>query len=230
MGITQTQAGNMTQSELCKKIDQTLLKADTTPEEIQKICADAVLYKFAAVCVPPYYLEKASKWIEKSEVKLCTVIGFPLGYHHVAVKVEECKRAIEDGADELDAVVNIAAVKSGDWEYVSNELDRLVTMIRMKDRLLKIIFETALLTEDEILHLCDLCLQFNVDFAKTSTGFSTKGAEVETIRLMKSRLGNKVKIKASGGIRTYNDAIAMIEAGADRIGTSSGVVIIQGMQ
>lgn len=216
----------MKKNGLNQRIDHTLLRANATAEDVKKLCDEAVEHGFAAVCIPPYYLEKAARWIAGSSVRLCTVIGFPMGYQHVAAKVEECKRAIEEGADELDAVVNIAAVKNGDWDYVSNEIDRLTTMVRMKDKVFKLIFETALLTEDEILHLCDLCIQYNVDYAKTSTGFSTKGAVAETIKLMKSRLGEKVKIKASGGIKSYQDAVAMIEAGADRIGTSSGVEIV----
>lgn len=216
----------MKKSDLNQKIDHTLLRADARSEEIIKLCNEAVKYSFAAVCVPPYYLETAKKILKGSNVNLCTVVGFPLGYQHIAVKVEECKRAIDEGADELDVVINIAAVKNGDWDAIHAELDHLSTMISMKDRIFKLIFETALLTQDEIIKLCELCIQYKVDFAKTSTGFSTKGAEVETIRLMYSILKTKVKIKASGGIKTRATAEAMIEAGADRLGTSSGVDIV----
>lgn len=216
----------MKKSDLNKKIDHTLLRADATGTDIKKLCEEAVKYKFAAVCVPPYYLEQAKKLLKDSDVKLCTVVGFPLGYQHIAVKVEECKRAIDDGADELDVVINIAAVKNGDWDAVRAELDHLSTMIRMKDRVFKLIFETALLTEDEIRRICLLCIEYKIDYAKTSTGFSTKGAEIETVMLMHSILGSKVKIKASGGIKTRETAEAMIRAGADRLGTSSGVSIV----
>ncbi|MBK9255807.1 MAG: deoxyribose-phosphate aldolase [Saprospiraceae bacterium] len=218
----------MKKSDINQRIDHTLLRANATNTEIQQLCEEAVKFGFATVCIPPYYIGKAKKWLQKSKVGICTVIGFPLGYQHIAVKVEECKKAIEEGADELDVVVNIAAVKNGDWDTISSEVDHLATMTRMRDKVIKLIFETAYLNEDEIRQLCELCIRNEVDYAKTSTGFANEGAKVETIRFMSEILGDKVKIKASGGIKTKEHAEQMIEAGADRIGTSSGVSIVEG--
>ena len=218
------------QKTVAQTIDHTLLKPNATANDIAKLCEEALEYNFATVCIPPYYLDQCFKVLENSSVGLSTVIGFPLGYQHIAAKVEECKRAIESGVDELDVVVNIAAVKSGDWDAVESELDRISTTIRMRGKIMKLIFENCFLTDTEIIKLCKLCNLYYIDYAKTSTGFGTHGALVEHLALMRSNLGDHVKIKASGGIKDYNTLSVMIKAGADRIGTSSGVAIIKEME
>lgn len=208
-------------------IDHTILKPDTNSEQIRQLCQEALTYGFAAVCVPPYFVSLANDILAESNVKIATVIGFPFGYSTIAAKVEEAKRAIEDGAVELDVVVNIAAIKDARWNYVQNELDILTTTCHLQDKKIKIIFETGLMNEAEIIKLCQISTAIGADFVKTSTGFSSTGASVEVVQLMKNNIPNTIKIKASGGIRTISDAEAMIVAGADRIGTSSGVAMIQ---
>ena len=209
-------------------IDHTALSPVLTKEGATQLCEEAKKFKFKAVCVPPYLVSHVSKWKyqNKADFKIATVVGFPLGYNDLAVKTQECKTAFEDGVDEIDAVINVSAVKSGDWDLITDEFDRLSTFLGMKGKVLKIIFETAYLTREEIAKLCSLCLKFGVDFAKTSTGFAHSGADIDTIAFMKSVLGDKVKIKASGGIRDAETALKMIAAGASRIGTSSGLKII----
>ncbi len=208
-------------------IDHTILKPDTNSEQIRQLCNEALQYSFAAVCVPPYFVALASSILEKSNVKVATVIGFPFGYSSIAAKVEEAKRAIQDGAVELDVVVNIAAIKDTRWNYVQNELDILTTTCHLQDKKIKIIFETSLLSEAEIIKLCQISTDIGADFIKTSTGFNGGGASVEVVQLMKNNIPNTIKIKASGGIRTLADAEAIIAAGADRIGTSSAVTKMQ---
>ncbi len=213
--------------DISPKIDHTILKADTLKDEVKRCCEEALQFGFAAVCVPPYFVPDAAKWLEEKPVKVATVVGFPMGYSAVSAKVEEIKRAITDGADELDAVVNIAAVKNANWKYLRNEIESLTTACHMKGKILKLILETALLTEDEIRTLCELCVEAQVDFVKTSTGFNGAGASVEVVRLLRSLLPENIQIKASGGIRDRTFALQLIEAGASRIGTSAGVAIVQ---
>ncbi|MBK9733595.1 MAG: deoxyribose-phosphate aldolase [Saprospiraceae bacterium] len=212
--------------EINKYIDHTNLKADAGIDHIKVLCEEAIKYNFAAVCVPPYFIDHAKTWLYNSNVLLCTVISFPLGYQQTKVKIEECKKVIIAGADELDVVVNIAAIKSNDWLTIRNELENISTFIHLKKKVMKLIFETSYLTEVEIIKLCHLCVEFKIDFAKTSTGFSSEGATIHNVKLMKDNLGGFVKIKASGGIKSREMAIMMIDAGADRIGTSSGVSIV----
>lgn len=207
-------------------IDHTVLKAETTLEDVKQVCAEAVKHQFAAVCVPPYYVAQARQELEKSSVRLATVIGFPMGYSATVAKVEEIKRGIDEGADEFDVVINIAAVKSGNWAFVRNDLDGMITACRLRAKQIKVIIETGLLSEDEIQKACKICNDLQPDFVKTSTGFNGAGAHPEIIRLMRSVLKSGIKIKASGGIRTAQDAQAMIEAGADRIGASRSVAIV----
>ena len=211
----------MEKIDLNSKVELTLLRPDTSQDDIKRACEDAIKYNFATVCVPPYYLDKANKWLQNSDVKLGTVIGFPLGFQHIAVKVEECKRAIEEGAIELDVMLNIAAIKSNDWDTVIAEIDHLATTIRMRDAVLKLIFETAYLTEDEMSRLCTLCIENEVDFVVISNDFSNSELNSETIQFIHSKLGEKVKIKTSGGILTPNKAKSLIESGTDRISTTS---------
>lgn len=218
----------MNATELAQKIDHTLLKATASEAQIEKLCKEALQYGFASVCVPPYYLSLTSRYLQKDpNVKNCTIIGFPLGYDETTTKLFALQQAIQAGADELDVVVNIAAVKNGRWEYVENELNLLVKLTRQSKKLLKVIFETCYLDRDEITRLAEICVKTGVDFVKTSTGFGTGGATVEDVKLMKEVVKDNCRVKASGGIRNFEDAMAMIEAGADRIGASAGVSILQ---
>lgn len=208
-------------------IDHTLLAPNTTSDKIEKLCNEAETYQFAAVCVPPFYVDLASKALKNSDVKVCTVVGFPFGYDHVATKIDAISRAIEAGADELDIVVNIPAVKNGNWDLIENEIDSYTTAIKLKkNKVMKLILETAYLNAKELENLCNLCVKYNVDFAKTSTGYAPKGANVKDVKAMKKHLGDAVRIKASGGIKTKKDAKELIEAGATRLGTSSGIKLI----
>ena len=208
-------------------IDHTLLKPIATTDQILQLCDEAIEHRFKAVCIPPFYLEVAKKRLAKSGVKLCTVIGFPFGYDHVAVKMEAIARAIVMGADELDAVINIPAVKNNNWDLVENEIESLVTAVKLKgNKVLKLILETAYLTVEELEILCNLCTKCGVDYAKTSTGYAPRGASLEDVILMKKTLGKKVKIKASGGIRDKEFALKLITAGANRLGTSSGIKLL----
>ncbi len=206
--------------------DHTLLKPDITIEDVRRLCAEAVEHKFAGVCVPPYYVSDAFQALGGASVKLATVVGFPLGYSATVAKVEEIKRAIDEGAVELDVVVNIAAVKSGKWDFVQNDIDRMATACHIKGKQIKVIIEAGLLTADEIQRICEICNELEPDFVKTSTGFNGPGANPEMIRNLRSLLKVGIKIKASGGIRTAEAARELIEAGADRLGSSSGVAIV----
>lgn len=211
-------------------IDHTLLKPDSTLENIRQICNEAREYKFAAVCIPPYYVHDAARWLEDTpeKIQVATVVGFPLGYSSTIAKVEEIKRAIDDGADEIDAVINLCAVKNQLWSHVRSDLDSLITATRMKGKKIKIILETAILTPAELEQACVVLAELKPDFAKTSTGFNGGGATIDVVKRMGELLQHKIAIKASGGIRSFADAKAMIEAGATRIGTSSGVAIVKG--
>ena len=206
-------------------IDHTLLKPDATLADIQQICKEAVAHGFAAVCVPPFYIAQARQALEGTPVKLATVIGFPLGYSATVAKVEEIKRGIDEGADEFDIVINIAAAKNANWTFVRNDIDRMLTACHLRAKQIQVIIETALLTETEILEICKICNDLEPDYVKTSTGFNGAGATPEIIRLLRANLKKEIKIKASGGIRSHEDAQALIEAGADRLGTSRGIEI-----
>ena len=207
-------------------IDHTVLKAETTLDDVKQICAEAIEHQFAAVCIPPYYVAPARQALEDSSVRLATVIGFPMGYAATVAKVEEIKRGIDEGADEFDVVINVAAAKNGNWAFVRNDLDGMITACHLRAKHIKVIIETGLLTEEEITKVCQICNDLEPDYVKTSTGFNGAGAHPEIIRLMRSLLKPSIKIKASGGIRTAQDAQSMIEAGADRIGASRSVAIV----
>jgi len=210
-------------------IDHTNLKPTATQEDISNLCSEAERYQFMSVCVAPYYLDFVKKSLTTSDVKICTVIGFPFGYDHVATKMEAIAKAIDGGADELDIVINLSAVKNGDWVAVENEIDSITTVTKLKgNKVLKLILETAYLNREELERLCNLCIRSNVDFAKTSTGYGPSGANVDDVTFMKSILKDKVAIKASGGIKDLEFAKKLIEAGATRLGTSSGIKIIKG--
>lgn len=218
--------------ELASYIDHTMLRADSTLDDIRKICTEAHQFQFPVVCVPPFYVKNAKDILreenEESTVKVATVIGFPMGYSTTAAKVEEIKRAIDDGASEVDVVINICAVKSGLWNYVQNDIDSTATAAHLKGKKVKTILETGLLSEAELRKLLEICNEVKPDFVKTSTGFNGDGATMRVVQLLKAHLENPIKIKASGGIRTREDALRLIEAGAQRIGSSSSVMIVQG--
>lgn len=208
-------------------IDHTTLKADCTLDEVKKKCREAIDFQFKAVCIPPYYVEKAVDLLENSNVKIATVVGFPMGYSATPAKVEEIKRAIDNGADEIDVVANICAIKEKQWNFVKNDIGSMTMAVHLKGKIIKVILETALLSDEEIEKLCQICAEIKVDFVKTSTGFNGGGATIHAVSLMRSVLPKEIKIKASGGIRNRADAIKMIEAGASRLGSSSGVSIMQ---
>ncbi len=211
-------------------IDHTNLKPYATREDITRLCDEAIQYGFYAVCVNPYRVKLAKDYLKGkgASVRVASVIGFPLGATPTEVKVFEAKKALEDGADELDMVINIGALKDGDYEYVRNDIAEVVRAAHEKGAKVKVIIETCYLTEEEKVKACELVKEAGADFVKTSTGFGTGGATVEDVRLMRKVVGPEMGVKAAGGIRTYEQAIAMIEAGATRIGASSGVKIVQG--
>ncbi|WP_019154566.1 deoxyribose-phosphate aldolase [Robertmurraya massiliosenegalensis] len=213
---------------IAKYIDHTLLKADAKEEQIERLCLEAKEYGFASVCVNPTWVRYASAILEETDVKVCTVIGFPLGATTSETKAFETKNAIENGATEVDMVINIGALKSGDPDLVESDIRAVVEAAKGK-ALTKVIIETSLLTEEEKMTACELSVKAGADFVKTSTGFSTGGATVEDIRLMRKVVGPEIGVKASGGVRNAEDAKSMIDAGATRIGASSGIAIVQGL-
>jgi deoxyribose-phosphate aldolase len=214
-------------TNIAKMIDHTLLKANTTKEQIVKLCEEAKQYNFASVCVNPTWVATAAELLKGTDVKVCTVIGFPLGANTPETKAFETKDAIEKGATEVDMVINIGALKDGNDELVERDIRAVVEAAKGK-ALVKVIIETCLLTEEEKVRACELAVKAGADYVKTSTGFSTGGATVEDIALMRKTVGPDIGVKASGGVRDLQGAEAMIQAGATRIGTSSGVAIVQG--
>ena len=215
----------MTKLELAKMIDHTLLKPDATAVQIEKLCAEAVEYHFCSVCVNSGRAALAKRCIEGSDVKLCVVVGFPLGCS--VTKAAEAKAMADLGADEIDMVLDVGLAKDGDWAAV--EMDIATVRAACPNQVLKVILETCLLTEEEIVRACQASKNAGADFVKTSTGFSTGGAKAEDVALMKKSAGG-LKVKASGGIHSYAEAKAMIDAGADRIGASAGIAIVDGLE
>ncbi len=212
--------------QIAPYIDHTILKPTTLIADVEQLCKEAIENNFAAVCVPPLFVKKAKACCAGSTVKIATVIGFPFGYSAVESKLAEILLAIVDGADELDMVINIAALKNNDWQYLAQELNAVMTVVRNKHRVIKIIIESGVLTDDEIIKCCDLYGIAGVDFLKTSTGYAEQGASVHAVQLMRTHLADTIKIKASGGIRTFAFAQQLIAAGADRIGCSSSIAIV----
>lgn len=208
-------------------IDHTLLKPVASKSDIDKLCDEARQYGFAAVCVPPYYVRRACEDLQGSKVKVATVIGFPLGYAKAEVKQVEVSQAIADGADELDMVMNLAALFSGDEHTLRREIEMILPEVHARGKVLKLIIESGTLSDEQIRYCCALYGQYPVDFLKTSTGFAEKGASIEAVRLMRSLLPAHIQIKASGGIRHYDQVKQYIEAGATRIGCSASVAIMQ---
>ncbi len=222
----------MNNLELAKMIDHTILKANATQSDIEKLCDEAKKYNFASVCVNPYWVPLASDLLKNSTVKVCTVIGFPLGATSSESKAYETEIAILQGADEVDMVINVGAMKNNKTDIVENDILSVVNSARKtgktqnKNIIVKVILETCYLTKDEIKNACLCAKNAGADFVKTSTGFGTGGATTEDVALMKETVGETMQVKASGGIRDYETAIKMIEAGATRLGTSSGISIV----
>ena len=209
---------------IAKYIDHTILKPIAQRKDIEQLCREAKEHNFASVCVNPCWVSYASKLLEGSSVKVCTVIGFPLGANDSKVKAFEAKNAIEQGAGEVDMVINIGALKAGEYDLVKSDI--AAVRAASQGKVLKVIIETSYLTDEEKQKVCQICAECGADFVKTSTGFSPSGATAEDVALMAKAAGVNVKVKASGGIRTREDALKMIEAGASRLGTSAGVKII----
>ena len=207
-----------------KLIDHTLLKQDAQPEQIVQLCEEAKEFHFMSVCVNPGYVPLAARCLEGSDVKVCTVIGFPLGMNLTKTKVEEAETCIKMGADEIDMVINVGMLKAGHDDYVKEEIRLLKEVAGSK--VLKVMIETCLLTDEEKVKACLLSKEAGADFVKTSTGFSTGGATVHDVALMRKTVGPEMGVKARGGVRTHEDLLAMVEAGANRIGTSNGTKII----
>lgn len=211
--------------ELNKYIDHTNLNAYATVDDIKKLCDEAIKYKFASVCVHPYYVSFASNYLKKTSISVCAVVGFPLGMNKSMTKEYEAIAAIEDGADEIDMVINIGALKNKDYNYVKQEIETIRDAIDGKT--LKVIIETCYLTEDEIVKMTEICNETFVQFIKTSTGFGTRGASLDDLSIINKHKNELLEIKASGGIKTFKDASSFIEAGATRLGTSSSVQIMK---
>lgn len=207
----------MTNSEILKIVDHTLLKQTATWEQIKKICDDGIKYNVASVCIPSSFVKKAKEYTN-GKLTICTVIGFPNGYMTTAAKVFETMNAVKNGADEIDMVINVGAVKDGKYQEIEDEIKAVKNACVGK--LLKVIIETCLLTEDEKIRMCEVVSNAKADFIKTSTGFSTGGATLEDVKLMKQYVNSTVKIKAAGGVSSFEDGEAFIKAGADRLGTS----------
>lgn len=210
--------------EINKYIDHTVLKATTTPKDIEKLCNEAKEYKFYSVCVNGCYVPLCKKLLVNTDVKVAAVIGFPLGAMSTEAKVYEAKKCIEDGANEIDMVINVGMLKAKEYDYVREEIRQIKEAIGTN--VLKVIIETCYLTDDEKVKACELAVEAKADFVKTSTGFGTNGATFEDVTLMKKTVGNRAKVKASGGVKTYETAVKYIELGAERLGTSSGIQII----
>ena len=224
---------NFTPEQLAKYFDQTLLKAYASEEDFRSFCEESARYHFKMVAINSAPVKKCKAFLKDSDVLVGAAIGFPLGQTTIEDKVYGTERAIEEGADEIDYVINIGELKSGNLEYIEDEMRQIVAVCRKNNKTIKVIFENCYLTDEEKKTLCKIALKVKPDFIKTSTGFGTPapgvavGATVEDVRLMKSMVGDAIKVKAAGGVRTLEDALAMIEAGAERIGTSAGVKIVE---
>lgn len=217
----------MDRSKVARMIDHTILKAQATENEVRTLCEEALEHKFASVCINPCYIPLCAEILKGSEVKVCTVIGFPLGSNTTEVKAFETEDAIKKGAQEVDMVINVGKLKDKDYEYVKNDIRAVVEAAEGK-AITKVILETCLLTDEEKVKACELSKEAGADFVKTSTGFSTGGATAHDIKLMRETVGPEMGVKASGGVRTYEDAVLMIENGATRVGASASVAIVGG--
>jgi deoxyribose-phosphate aldolase len=225
--VAERNTSNAMERKLSAYIDHTILKPTTTLAEIDKLCAEAMEYQFAAVCIPPLYVKRAKNLVKDPGIKVATVIGFPFGYEAIEAKVAEIVLAIVDGADELDMVINISSIKNSDWSFIANEINTIMPVIRSNQKIIKVIIESGILTDDEIIKCCDIYGAAGVDYVKTSTGYAEKGATLHAVKLIRAHLSDNVNIKASGGIKTYQFAKELIEAGATRLGCSSSVEIVK---
>ena len=213
--------------ELAGFIEHTLLKPDCSLQDVRRICEEAEQHQFAGVCIPPFFVRDAKRLLrENSKIRVVTVVGFPMGYSAIVAKSEEIKRAVDDGADDIDAVINIAAVKSQNWNHVHHDVDSIARATHLRGRISKLILECGLLTEEELQRACAIALEAGVDFLKTGTGFHGHPATVDMVRMLKIFGNNALKVKAAGGIRTRKTAEALLNAGADRLGTSASVELI----
>ncbi len=217
-------------TEVAHFIDHTLLKPEATTQQVNQLCHEALLYSFASVCVNPTHVKLAAQLLKGSDVKVCTVIGFPLGATSAQAKVSETEQALQDGATEIDMVINIGALKGHEDSLAEHDIAGVVQASHRQGALCKVIIETVLLTDEEKVRACQLCKKAGADFVKTSTGFSSGGATIEDVALMRQTVGPAIGVKASGGIRTLSDAKNMVAAGATRLGASAGVKIIQEAQ
>ena len=213
-----------TNKEIAALIDHTLLKPESTAAMVEQLCDEAVSAGFCSVCILPGYVHLAAQRLKDTKVKVCTVIGFPLGANESAIKAIETGVAIDQGADEVDMVINVGLIKSAEWDKVGKDISAVVGAA--KGKTVKVILETCLLSDEEKKKACETCVSAGADFVKTSTGFSTSGASVEDVSLMRQTVGPDIGVKASGGVRDYETARAMVEAGANRLGTSSGLIIV----
>jgi deoxyribose-phosphate aldolase len=215
--------------QLNKYIDHTVLKPTTTLEDIKNLCMEAVEYDFAAVCVPPPFVKLAKQFTSSTTTKVATVIGFPFGYSAIEAKLAELVLALVDEADEIDMVANLIAIRNKDWDYIEKEINNIIHVIRNQPKkiILKVIIESGILLEEEIIKCCEIYAKYGVDYVKTSTGYAEKGATVEAVKLMRAHLPQNIQIKASGGVRTFAFAQELLAAGATRLGTSSGVALMK---
>lgn len=212
---------------IAKYIDHTLLKPTATWDDIKKLCGEAREYGFAAVCVPPLYVKRVKEVLADTELKVATVISFPFGYSAIEAKVAEIVLAIVDGADELDMVANISAMKNSDWTFIANEINTIMPIVKSKEKVLKVIIESGVLTDDEIIKCCDIYGAAGVDYVKTSTGYAEKGASIHAVKLIRTHLSDAVQIKASGGIKSFDFGKQLINAGANRLGCSGSIRIVE---
>ncbi len=220
----------MKREKLARMIDHTLLKPDATPAQVEKLCEEAKTYHFATVCINPIYVPLAAERLKGTDVGVCTVVGFPLGATPTAIKVCETELALAQGADEIDMVLPIGLLKAGENEKVNGDIAAVAAICHTVGAHLKVIIETALLTDEEKIRACKIAQAAGADFVKTSTGFARQGATVEDVALMRRTVGPVMGVKAAGGIHTYEEALAMIEAGANRIGASRSLQIIAGAE
>ena len=222
----------MDKNTMAQMIDHTLLKPQATTDQIRQLCNEAVQYHFWSVCVNSGYVPLAAECLKDTGVRVCTVVGFPLGSASSAAKAFEARKAIEDGADEVDMVINVGRIKSGDWDFVKSDIESVVEAARCArhDALVKVIIEACLLSDDEKVRACHTAQEAGADFVKTSTGFSTGGATVHDVTLMRRTVGSEMGVKASGGIHTAEEALALVKAGASRIGASAGIQILEGIK
>jgi len=217
-------------AQLAKTIDHTLLKPEAVPSQVEQLCSEAKEYHFATVCVNATNVALCAELLKGTDVKVCSVVGFPLGATLPSVKAFETEQAISAGAQEIDMVLNIGALKAGNEKLVLEDIKAVVTAAHKHNKIVKVIFETCLLTEEEKVKACLISKEAGADFVKTSTGFNTAGATLEDVALMRKTVGEKIGVKAAGGVRTRDDVLAMVEAGATRIGTSGGVKIMEGLE